>query len=144
MLTDGDDTPAFMIGDDRGETWTRSRLLGRRTVLYFYPKDDTPGCTRQACALRDAWDALTTAGALVLGVSPDDAASHARFRDAYALPFPLLADTDRALAGAFGVEVEGRIVRSTFLIGADGTIERAWPRVNPDDHLAIVLEALAT
>jgi peroxiredoxin Q/BCP len=143
MLTAGDPLPDFNLADDRGATWTPAELAGRRTVLYFYPKDDTPGCTRQACALRDAWDALLAVGALVLGVSPDDAASHVAFREKFNLPFLLLADTDRALATAFGVLEGARLVRSTFLIGPSGVIEHAWPNVSPDEHLALVLDALA-
>jgi peroxiredoxin Q/BCP len=143
-LAPGDPAPDFSLDDDTGRTWTLADLRGTRVVLYFYPKDDTPGCTRQACALRDTWQAVAATGAHVFGVSPDSVASHARFRDKYSLPFGLLADTERTAAAAYGALADGRIVRSSYLIDAEGRIERTWPKVGPDEHLDLVLEALSS
>jgi peroxiredoxin Q/BCP len=117
-------------------------------VLYFYPKDDTPGCTRQACALRDGWGDLEGTGARILGISPDSVESHAQFRAKFGLPFPLLADLDRTALDAYGFwgeRPDGRVgvIRSTVLIGEDGTIERVWSPVDPDEHIDIIREALA-
>jgi peroxiredoxin Q/BCP len=129
---------------------TLSALRGRPVVLYFYPKDDTPGCTRQACAIRDAWAEFAAAGAVVLGVSILDDASKARFKAKHELPFTLLADPDHAVAELYGVWVEktnyGKtywgLERSTFVIGQDGTVAKVLRRVKPDDHAARVLAAL--
>jgi peroxiredoxin Q/BCP len=125
-------------------------LRGRPVVLYFYPKDDTPGCTREACAFRDARAKLRKSGAVLLGVSPDSAESHRRFRDKYKLNFPLLADTDKAVAkryGAYGDKVlYGRklkgMIRSTFVIDAEGVVRKVFPRVRVDGHDEQVLAAL--
>lgn len=133
-----------------GDTITLSKLKGSPVVLYFYPKDDTPGCTTQACGIRDAWADFEAAGAVVLGVSPDGEASHARFRAKYELPFTLLADPDHTTAEAYGVWVEKRnygktymgIERSTFVIDADGNVSKVMRRVKPDTHAADVLAAL--
>ncbi len=119
-------------------------------VLYFYPKDDTPGCTTQACAIRDSWSEFDRRGAVVLGVSPDSEASHRRFREKFGLPFTLLSDPDHAVAESYGVWVEkntyGRtsmgIKRSTFVIGEDGTVTKALYGVKPDGHAEQVLDAL--
>jgi thioredoxin-dependent peroxiredoxin len=151
-LEPGDMAPDFTLTSDRGETVRLADLRGERVVLYFYPKDDTPGCTRQACAIRDNWGAFAETGARLFGVSADSVAKHEQFRDKYDLPFPLLADPDHEAIEPFGVWVEktnyGKkymgIERSTFLIDADGRVERVWRRVNPDKHLEIMLEALAT
>ena len=148
-LQPGDAAPAFALATDGGDVVSLAGLLGTRVVLYFYPEDDTPGCTRQACALRDGWPTIEATGARVFGVSPDDVASHARFRARYGLPFPLLADPDATTCQAYGVWHERepgrmRVLRSTFLIGADGRIERVWRPIDPDAHLEILLEALAT
>jgi peroxiredoxin Q/BCP len=126
-------------------------LAGSRYVLYFYPKDDTPGCTTQACALRDSWSRVAEAGVGVFGISPDTVASHARFRAKYALPYRLLSDDGHRTAEAFGVWVEkqsrGRTYhgneRTTFVIGADGRVERVLPQVKPDAHVDELLGALA-
>jgi peroxiredoxin Q/BCP len=151
MPEPGDAAPDFALTDDHGDTVRLSDLRGSRVVLYFYPKDDTPGCTRQACGIRDAWGDLEATGARLFGISADSAASHARFRDKFSLPFPLLSDPDRSAIEAYGVWVEktnyGKtymgIERSTFLIDEQGKIARVWRRVNPDAHVDILREALA-
>ncbi|HZO50924.1 MAG TPA: thioredoxin-dependent thiol peroxidase [Gaiellaceae bacterium] len=148
---EGQPAPDFTLLSDSGETVTLSELRGRPVVLYFYPRDDTPGCTAQACGIRDAWGEFERRGAVVLGVSPDSAASHARFRAKYGLPFTLLADPDHEVAERYGVWVEktsyGKtywgVERSTFVIGADGTLARIMRRVKPDTHADDVLAALA-
>jgi thioredoxin-dependent peroxiredoxin len=151
MPEPGDAAPDFSLTDDHGETVRLSDLRGHRVVLYFYPKDDTPGCTRQACGIRDAWGDLEATGARLYGISADSAASHARFRDKFALPFPLLSDPERSAIEAYGVWVEKKnygktymgIERSTFLIDEEGKVARVWRRVNPDKHVDILREALA-
>ena len=152
MVTEGKPAPDFTLTSDTGQAVTLSSLRGSRVVLYFYPKDDTPGCTTQACGIRDAWDEFERTGAVVLGVSPDDEASHARFREKYQLPFPLLADTGHATAEDYGVWVEKRnygktymgVERSTFVIDADGKVAKVFRRVKPDSHADEVLAALAS
>src|SRR5215210_4194883 len=144
--TAGEPAPDFSLADDTGSTVRLADLRGQRVVLYFYPKDDTPGCTRQASAIRDGWGDVQASGARLYGVSPDDVASHRRFREKFALPFPLLADTDHAVLEAYGFWAErpnGKmgVVRSTVLIDADGTIERVWSPVDPDQHLDLIREA---
>jgi peroxiredoxin Q/BCP len=151
VVEEGKPAPDFTLVSDSGEEVTLSQLRGRPVVLYFYPKDDTPGCTTQACGIRDAWGEFERAGAVVLGVSPDDEASHARFREKFALPFPLLADTGHRTAEDYGVWVEktnyGKtsmgIERSTFVIDADGNVAKVMRRVKPDTHADQVLAALA-
>jgi peroxiredoxin Q/BCP len=145
--TAGEPAPDFALADDTGATVRLADLRGRRVVLYFYPADDTPGCTRQACAIRDGWGDLDATGARLFGVSPDDVESHGRFKAKFGLPFPLLADTDRAALEAYGFwgeRPDGRIgvIRSTVLIDADGIVERVWSPVDPDQHLDIIREAL--
>jgi thioredoxin-dependent peroxiredoxin len=128
-----------------------SSLRGKPVVLYFYPKDDTPGCTKQACGIRDAYGEFQRAGAVVLGVSPDDESSHVKFREKYQLPFTLLADTDHAVSEQYGVWGEksfaGRkymgVNRSTFVIDADGTVKTVMHGVKPATHADDVLAALA-
>ena len=150
LPTVGARAPALKLQDQDGRTVQLSDYAGKRVVLYFYPKDDTPGCTTEACNFRDEHSALLAAGAVVLGVSPDDVKSHAKFATKYTLPFPLLADPGHAVADAYGAWGEkslyGRkfmgIVRSTVLIGADGRVERVWPKVKVADHVAEVLAAL--
>lgn len=150
MVEEGTPAPDFSLTSDSGETISLSDLRGRAVVLYFYPRDDTPGCTKQACGIRDAWDAFRESGAAVFGVSPDGEASHAKFKQKYGLPFTLLADPDHALADAFGFWVEksfaGKkymgIERSTVVIGADGTVEHVFRRVKPDEHAEQVLASL--
>ena len=151
MVSEGSEAPDFELRSDTGETVRLSSFRGRPVVLYFYPKDHTSGCTTQACGLRDAWSEFERAGAVVLGVSPDDVASHERFRRDYELPFTLLADPDHAVAEAYGVWAEksrsGRtymgIVRSTFVIDPDGTVRKAMRDVKPATHADDVLAVLA-
>lgn len=150
MLEVGDAAPDFTLESDTGETVRLADLRGRRVVLYFYPKDDTSGCTKEACGFRDEREAYENRDVTVLGVSPDDVASHVRFRDKYDLNFPLLADPDHAVAEAYGAwgkkkmygrEYEG-VLRSTFLIGPDGNIEKIYRKVKPAEHAAEILEDL--
>ena len=151
----GDPAPDFhvlAVGGEYGEG-TEVRLAdfaGQRLVLYFYPKDDTPGCVRQACGLRDAWSEITSTNSAVFGVSVDDAASHLAFIAKYQLPFPLLTDKHHCMVKAYGVWVEkekdGKMTmgteRSTFVIGRDGRIEQISRRVPPDGHAAMLLPVL--
>ena len=149
-LEEGQQAPDFELASDVGERVRLSDLRGKPVVLYFYPRDDTPGCTREACAFRDAYGEFEERGAVLLGVSPDDEASHARFREKYSLPFALLADPEHEAAEAYGVWREKKnygktywgVHRSTFVIGADGTIVRAMYGVKPDGHPEQVLAAL--
>jgi peroxiredoxin Q/BCP len=150
MVEEGSRAPDFELAADGGERVKLSELRGKPVVLYFYPKDDTPGCTAQACEIRDEWSRFRERGAVVLGVSPDDEASHARFREKYSLPFTLLADPDHAVAEEYGVWVEktnyGRksmgIERSTFVIDPEGNVAKVLRRVKPEGHADKVLEAL--
>ena len=150
MLSDGDPAPDFTLTSDSGEPVTLSELRGRPVILYFYPKDDTPGCTTQACGLQDISQELRKRGAVVLGVSRDDEASHRRFKEKYGLQFTLLSDPDASVADRYGVWVEraqyGKksmgINRSTFVIDADGTVAKALYGVKPDGHADKVLAAL--
>jgi thioredoxin-dependent peroxiredoxin len=147
----GDDAPDFSMQADDGATVTRQSLLGRRYVLYFYPKDDTPGCTAQACSLRDNFERVVDTGIEVYGVSPDSVKRHAAFRAKYGLPHRLLSDSGHAVADAYGVWVEkkfaGRsymgVERSSFIIGPDGRIEHVLERVKPMEHVDLLLDALA-
>jgi peroxiredoxin Q/BCP len=150
-IEEGKKAPAFSLKDDNGNTVKLADLAGKPVVLYFYPKDDTPGCTKQACAFRDQSAALKKSGAVVLGVSCDDRASHEKFRDKYQLNFPLLCDIDHKVAEKYGAWREKNmygkksmgIQRSTFLIGGDGRVKKLWKRVQVDGHDAQVLSALA-
>ena len=150
QLAIGSEAPEFSLQDQYGQDQLLSAYRGRWVVLYFYPKDDTPGCTAEACAFRDLKSDLRKQGAAVLGISPDDVASHATFRDKYSLNFPLLVDADHKVAEKFGAWREKNmygkksmgIQRSTFLIDADGKIARVWKRVRVDGHDQQVLEAL--
>jgi peroxiredoxin Q/BCP len=149
-LKEGDPAPDVRLETDSGESLRLVDLKGKNVVLYFYPKSDTPGCTKEACEFRDAWASYKTLGAVVLGVSPDGVAAQSRFKTKYSLPFQLLADTDRKVVEAFGVWKEksmyGRkymgVERTTFLIGKDGRIARIFAKVKPAGHAAEVLEAL--
>ena len=150
MVERGTQAPDFTLAsDDRGDV-TLSDLRGRKVVLYFYPKDDTSGCTAQACELRDALPRFEGVDAVILGVSPDSVASHAKFRKKYGLNFALLADEDHAVAEAYGVWQEkslyGRtymgIERSTFLIDEKGVVMEAWRKVKAQGHAELVAEAL--
>ncbi len=150
-VAEGSMAPDFELETDRGERLRLSSLRGRPVVLYFYPKDDTPGCTVEACAFRDRRPELAARGAEVLGVSPDGVASHAAFRDKLSLDFPLLADPDHQVAETYGAWREktnyGRtfmgIQRSTFLIDAGGVVRKVWKRVDVREHDQQVLDALA-
>lgn len=150
-IEEGAAAPDFTLKSDRGEDVKLSALRGKPVVLYFYPKDDTPGCTKEACAFRDRSSDLQAAGAVVLGVSPDDVASHGKFRDKYSLNFPLLADADHKLADTYGAWREKNlygkksmgIQRSTFLIDAEGKVRKVWKKVSVDGHDEAVLKALA-
>jgi len=150
-VEEGTPAPGFSLTSDNGETVTLSSFRGTPVVLYFYPKDDTPGCTTQACGIRDAWGEFEQRGAAVLGVSPDGEASHVRFKQKHDLPFTLLADPDHATAEAYGVWVEksmyGKtymgVERSTFVIDADGNVAKVLRKVKPATHADDVLAALA-
>ena len=146
----GDKAPAFSVKDDTGQTVKLSDFKGKKVVLYFYPKDDTPGCTKEACNFRDGIAALKKRGAVVLGVSADSVESHKKFKTKFSLNFPLLADTDRAIIEAYDVWKEksmyGKkymgIERTTFVIGSDGKISHIFPKVKVDQHADEVLAAL--
>ena len=146
----GSRAPAFELDADDGTTVSLAGLRGRIVVLYFYPKDDTSGCTTEACGIRDAWAAIRRSGAVVLGVSPDSVASHERFKRKYSLPFPLLADPDHRVAEAYGAWGEksmyGRkyhgILRTTFVIDPDGIVRHVFERVKPKGHAEEILAAL--
>ena len=144
MIEEGRPAPDFELESDSGETVRLSDLRGKPVVLYFYPKDDTPGCTRQACGIRDAWTEFQRAGAEVIVISADTTASHERFRSKYSLPFTLLADPEHKLAEPYGVGQEGKrsYERSTFVVDADGKVAKIMRRVNPDRHADDVLAAL--
>jgi len=150
MVSEGSPAPDFTLKSDSGEEITLSGLRGRPVVLYFYPRDDTPGCTAQACGIRDAWSDFKKSGAVVLGVSPDDEGSHAKFRDKYSLPFTLLADPDHKVTEQYGFWVEKKnygktymgVERSTVVIDADGNVAKIFRRVKPDAHANQVLTAL--
>jgi len=151
VIEEGRPAPDFDLGSDAGERVRLSDLRGKPVVVYFYPKDDTPGCTTQACEFRDDYSRFRERGAVVLGVSPDDQASHVRFKEKYSLPFTLLSDPDRSVAKAYGVWIEKNmygkkrmgINRSTFVIDAEGNVTRAMYGVKPEGHADQVLEALA-
>jgi peroxiredoxin Q/BCP len=143
-LTVGSPAPEIMLQDQTGRVRTLSEYRGHPVVLYFYPRDATPGCTAEACAFRDAWERLQATGAVVLGVSTDDVISHQRFHDEHSLPFDLLSDPDETAARAYGVPVRmGFAARQTFLIDAQGNIARVWPDVDPGVHADEVLAAIA-
>lgn len=146
----GQEAPDFTLLSDSGTSVRLQDFRGRPVVLYFYPKDDTPGCTREACAFRDRKSEMEQLGAVVLGVSPDDVESHKKFREKYQLNFPLLCDPDHKVAEMYGAWTEkvrfGKksmgIQRSTFLIDANGIVRRVWKNVKVDGHDEQVLEAL--
>ena len=155
MLQTGEPAPGFALTDPAGRRVSLADLAGKHVILYFYPKDDTPGCTKEACGFRDAWDDLRALGAVVLGVSPDASASHQRFAEKYGLPFQLLSDPDRKVMEAYetygektlyGRKVTG-VIRSTVWIGPDGRVRRHWARItdagaHPGRVLAALREAL--
>ena len=141
-LEEGQPAPDVSVKTDKGETISLKDFPGKRVVVYFYPKDDTPGCTIEACNFRDNISALEAEDAVVLGVSLDDVASHEQFRDKFELPFTLLADTDHSFSDAFGVYGQQKfkdceymgVARATFIIGKDGNVAKVWPKVDPNDH----------
>ncbi|HEY6325108.1 MAG TPA: peroxiredoxin [Candidatus Cybelea sp.] len=137
MLREGDQLPAVTVLDDEGNSVTTTDLLGGPLILYFYPKDDTPGCTSQASQFRDSYRQFQEKNARIVGVSRDSVESHQRFKKKFAIPFALLADTDSKLYKALGVTA-----RTTFLIDADGRIAKIWPKVNVDEHAEDVLASL--
>jgi thioredoxin-dependent peroxiredoxin len=149
-LKEGDTAPAIHADDDKGQPFDLASLKGKNVVLYFYPKADTPGCTREACEFRDNSKKFTKADTVIVGVSPDKSAAQSKFKDKFDLPFTLLADLDHKVAESYGVWLEksmyGRkymgIERSTFLIGKDGKIRKIFHKVKPDGHAEQVLEAL--
>jgi thioredoxin-dependent peroxiredoxin len=150
VIEEGKPAPDFELKTDTGDSVKLSDFRGKQVVLYFYPKDDTPGCTTQACGIRDVYGEFQKEGAVVLGVSPDDEKSHVKFKEKYELPFTLLADTDHAVSEEYGVWGEkkymGRtymgVERSTFVIDADGNVKRVMHKVKPDSHADDVLETL--
>jgi peroxiredoxin Q/BCP len=150
MLAPGAKAPAFTLPTDGGNPVSLKDYKGKTVVLYFYPKDDTSGCTTEACEFRDSWRAVQAAGAVVLGVSPDGPGSHQKFRKKYELPFPLLADEDHAVAEAYGAWGEksmyGRkyfgILRTTYVIDPAGRIAQVFEKVKPHGHAAEVLAAI--
>lgn len=137
--------PDFSAPDETGKLRSLSEFRGRALVLYFYPKDGTPGCTREACAFRDEWQRIQRTGARVVGVSLDSVESHAAFKQKHSLPFPLLSDTDGRVLRAYGVpkNAKGYASRTTFIIDAKGVIRRIFPEVDPAVHVTEVLEVLS-
>jgi len=150
MVEEGKPAPDFELKSDSGETIRLSDFRGKPVVVYFYPKDDTPGCTAQACGIRDNFDAFGKRGAVVLGISPDDESSHVKFKEKYGLPFTLLADPDHEVSERYGVWGERKLYgktymgveRSTFLVDSEGNVSHVMRRVKPDTHVDQVLAAL--
>jgi thioredoxin-dependent peroxiredoxin len=150
MVEEGQQAPDFELTSDSGERVRLSQFRGKPVVLYFYPRDDTPGCTTQACGIRDSYDDFEQRGAVVLGVSPDEETSHVRFKQKYGLPFTLLADPEHEVSEQYGVWGEKKymgktywgVQRSTFLIDEEGRIAKVMRRVKPDTHVEQVLAAL--
>ena len=146
----GTAAPDFTLAADDGSTVTLSKLRGKKVILYFYPKDDTPGCTTQACDLRDRMPALSKEGAVVLGISPDSVKSHKKFKEKFGLNFPLLADEDHKVAEAYGVWKEKNnygikalgIIRSSFVIDEQGVVADEWRKVKAAEHADWVMETL--
>jgi len=149
MLKEGITAPNFTAKDEKGETVRLKDLRGQKIVLYFYPKDDTPGCTKEACSFRDAFSDFKKRGIRILGVSLDSEASHQKFTAKYNLPFTLLADTDHSIADAYGVYGEKKFMgrsymgvkRMTFLIDEKGKIKKVFEKVKPEEHAREILEA---
>jgi peroxiredoxin Q/BCP len=150
MIEAGQPAPTFTLTSDSGQSVSLESFRGKPVVLYFYPRDDTPGCTKQACGIRDTWGEFERRGAVVLGVSPDSPKRHTKFKAKYGLPFTLLADPDHAVAAAYGTWVEKSMLgkrymgieRSTFVIDGDGNVAKVMRRVKPDTHADEVLAAL--
>jgi peroxiredoxin Q/BCP len=149
MITEGTKAPDFTLSDADGRTWSLADFAGKKLVLYFYPKDDTPGCTKEACGFRDQYSVFAEKGMAVVGVSPDSAASHAKFRGKYSLPFVLLSDPEKKVLNAYGAfgektmygkKVMG-VIRSTFLIDETGKVVKVYPKVSPEGHAEQILAA---
>jgi peroxiredoxin Q/BCP len=149
MLTAGTKAPDFTLKDDKGNLISLSQFKGKKVVIYFYPKDNTPGCTKEACAFRDIYDILLEKGAVVVGISADSENSHAKFKQKYNLPFYLLSDPDKNVIKEYGAWGEKKlygnsflgIIRSTFLVDEKGIISKVFPKVTPKDHAQEVLKA---
>ncbi|HEY6805230.1 MAG TPA: thioredoxin-dependent thiol peroxidase [Pyrinomonadaceae bacterium] len=151
MVKEGTTAPAFKTTDQNGDAVSLKDLKGKKVVLYFYPKDDTPGCTKEACSFKDAYSKFKKKGITILGVSPDSEKSHQKFIAKFELPFTLLADTDHSIADAYGVYGEKKFMgrtymgvhRTTFLIDEKGKIKKVFEKVKPEDHADEVLGAFA-
>ena len=151
MVKEGTTAPSFKTTDANGEPVNLKDFRGKKVVLYFYPKDDTPGCTKEACSFRDAFSKFKKQGITILGVSPDSEKSHQKFTAKYNLPFTLLADTDHSIADAYGVYGEKKFMgrtymgihRTTFLIDEKGKIKKVFEKVKPEDHADEVLGAFS-
>jgi peroxiredoxin Q/BCP len=150
MLQEGTKAPNFTLTDDKGKRISLEDFRGKKAVVYFYPKDDTPGCTKEACSFRDNYDQILAKGAVVIGISPDTEGSHGKFRDKYDLPFYLLSDPEKEAIHSFGAwgektrqgkTTEG-LLRSTFVIDEDGTVIKAFPEVKPAEHAQEVMQYL--
>lgn len=150
MLKEGELAPDFTLQDDSGDQVTLSAFRGQKVVVYFYPKDNTSGCTKEACSFRDDYSQFTALGAAVIGISPDSIESHAKFKLQYGLPFYLVSDPDHVVAEAYGAwgekKMYGRtyegIIRSTFIVGEDGKLIKVFPKVKPEGHAQEVLPYL--
>lgn len=151
MLQVGDSMPSFELPDQQGKLVKSSDFAGKPLVVYFYPKDDTPGCTKEACSFRDTFKEYHDRGIIVIGISADTPQAHGKFASKYNLPFILLSDTEKSVIKAFGAWGEKKmygksyegIIRSTFVIDGQGKIKKVFPKVKPEDHAKEVLEALA-
>jgi thioredoxin-dependent peroxiredoxin len=150
MLKEGEKAPDFHLEDDKGNTIRLSDFAGKKVVIYFYPKDNTPGCTKEACSFRDVYDEILEKGAVVIGISADSVKSHGNFRNKYSLPFYLLSDPGKEVIQAYGAWGEKKmygktymgIIRSTFILGEDGKVIKVFPKVTPKEHGKEVLENL--
>jgi peroxiredoxin Q/BCP len=150
MIQEGQKAPDFTLKDEQGNDVSLSHFRGKKVVVYFYPKDDTPGCTKEACGFRDVYDRILEKEAVVVGISADSTTSHQKFKEKYDLPFYLLADPEKHAIQAFGAWGEKKrygkayegIVRSTFVIDEEGTVAKAYPKVKPEQHAQEVLEVL--
>ena len=150
MLKEGDMATDFLLKDSHGDDVSLSQFIGKKVILYFYPRDNTPGCTKEACSFRDVYDFLLAEGAVVLGISIDNEDSHAKFRERYNLPFYLLSDVEHKVGEAYGAWGEKKLYgksyigmrRSTFIIDEQGKIMKAFPKVKLEQHVEEVLNAL--
>lgn len=150
MLQEGSAAPDFSLEDETGATVSLASFKGKTAIVYFYPKDDTPGCTKEACGFRDVYDQILAKGAVVIGISPDKAASHGKFRAKYELPFVLLSDPEHTTLEAYGAWGEkamyGKkymgVIRSTVVVGPDGKIQKIFPKVSPEGHAEEILALL--